>query len=114
MSRQDIIDKLLGTYGRFGITKEILEPCIDDGINNYDLSMEAIYNGLRMSLGNAFNVNEYFTVEDLMIITEETREEVVQRIEDMRSEISAGGSNPDDYIKEIQVERFILPPGYLN
>lgn len=51
---------LLANYGKYGVTRAELEPIIDDGIQNYDLSLEAIYSGLRMSLASAFNEHEYF------------------------------------------------------
>ncbi len=56
-------------YGKYGVTKAELEPIIDDGIQNYDLSLEAIYSGLRMSLASAFNEHEYFSLDDVMAIT---------------------------------------------
>ncbi len=74
-------------YGKYGVTRAELEPIIDDGIQNYDLSLEAIYSGLRMSLASAFNEHEYFSLDDVMAITGESREELLQRIEKCRQEL---------------------------
>lgn len=99
MDKNTIINNLLANYGKYGITKAELEPIIDDGIQNYDLSLEAIYSGLRMSLASAFNEHELFTMADVMAITGETKEELAKRIEQYRVELLTAGENPDDYFK---------------
>lgn len=42
------------------VTEAESEPMIDNGIQNYDLSLEALYSGLRMSLTSAYNEHEFF------------------------------------------------------
>ena len=85
MDREMVINNLLMNYGKYSVTRAELEPIIDDGIQNYDLSLEAIYSGLRMSLASAFNEHEYFSLDDVMAITGESREELLQRIEQCRN-----------------------------
>ena len=105
LDREMIINNLLANYGKYGVTKTELEPIIDDGIQNYDLSLEAIYSGLRMSLASAFNEHEYFSLDDVMAITGESREELLQRIEQCRQELIEVGENPDDYFKPVESQR---------
>ena len=102
MDRETIINNLLANYGKYGITRAELEHSIDSGINGYDLSLEAIYSGLRMSLASAFNEHEYFSLDDVMAITGESREELLQRIEQYRQELAEAGENPDDYFKPVE------------
>ena len=45
MDRETLIQNLLVNYGKFGITRTDFEPIIDDGIQNYNLSLEAVYSG---------------------------------------------------------------------
>lgn len=99
-----ILDGLesVGKYPSFHFS---LEPIIDDGIQNYDLSLEAIYSGLRMSLASAFNEHEYFSLDDVMAITGESREELLQRIEQCRQELIEVGENPDEYFKPVEPQR---------
>jgi hypothetical protein len=52
------MNNLLANYGKYSITRAELEPIIDDGIQNYDLSLEAICIGLKMGLASAFNEYE--------------------------------------------------------
>lgn len=81
-----------------------ITPTYDDGIQN-DLSLEAIYSGLRMSLASAFNEHEYFSLNDVMAITGESREELLQRIEQCRQELIEAGENPDEYFKPVEPQR---------
>lgn len=105
MDREMIINNLLADYGKYGVTRAELEPIIDDGIQNYDLSLEAIYSGLRMSLAFAFNEHKYFSLDDVMAITGESREELLQRIEQCRQEMIKAGENPDEYFKPVEPQR---------
>ena len=105
LDREMIINNLLANYGKYGVTRTELEPIIDDGIQNYDLSLEAIYSGLRMSLASAFNEHEYFSLDDVMAITGESREELLQRIEQCRKELIEAGENPDEYFKPVEPQR---------
>ena len=105
MDREMVINNLLMNYGKYSVTRAELEPIIDDGIQNYDLSLEAIYSGLRMSLASAFNEHEYFSLDDVMAITGESLEELLQRIEQCRQELIEAGENPDEYFKPIEPQR---------
>ena len=105
MDKNTLINNLLTNYAKYGVTRAELEPIIDDGIQNYDLSLEAIYSGLRMSLASAFNEHEYFSLDDVMTITGESQEELLQRIERCRQELIEAGENPDEYFKPIEPQR---------
>lgn len=99
MTFEDAKKNLLVNYSKYGITEQIIIDAMNDGIDNYDLSVDAAYNGLRMALSTTIGKGEqeYFSIEDVMSITGETREEVIQRVEDMLAEIKERGENPDDY-----------------
>ena len=105
MDRETIINNLVANYGKYGISREILEPIINDGIQRYGLSLEAIYSGLRMSFAFAYNEREYFSLDDVMAITGESREEILQRIEQCRQEMIGAGGNPDEYFKPVETQR---------
>ena len=116
MERVDALANLLATYGS-KVDIDTLGNALYEGIDDYVLSVEGAYNGLRMALGKAFGVKEYFTVEDVMSVTGESREEVVKHIQEMLDDAKANGENPDDYAMEIdrnKTIKFILPKGYLN
>ncbi len=100
-----LINNLLANYGKYGVTRAELEPIIDDDIQNYYLSLEAIYSGLRMSLVSAFNEHEYFSLDDVKAITGESKTELLQRIEQCRQELIEAGETPDDYFKSVEPQR---------
>lgn len=104
MDKETIITNILASYGKYGITKEKLQHMIEEGIKR-DLSLQTIYNGLRMSLASTFGEHEFFTLDDVMEITEESREELLQRIEQCRQELEEAGENPDDYFKPVEPQR---------
>ena len=114
MDKETVINNILANYGKYGITKEELQRMVENGMKNYDLSLDAIYNGLRMSLASAFGEHEFFSLDDVMSITGESREELLQRIEQCRQELIETGENPDDYFKPIQPQKaavYYFPDG---
>lgn len=116
MSRQDVINNIMASYGRFGVTVDLIEEDIRSG-EEQGFSYLTIYTILRMALASAFGTEEYFTPAELAEALGMTEEEVIQEIERMRENIAAMGLNPDDYTYKIDSEdkkNFILPPGYLN
>ena len=114
MDKETVINNVLANYGKYGITKEELQRMVENGMKNYDLSLDAIYNGLRMSLASAFGEHEFFSLDDVMAITGESREELLQRIEQCRQELIEAGENPDDYFKPVQPQKaavYYFPDG---
>ncbi len=76
-----------------------------DGIEKQGFTPLDTYNLLRMSPGHEFNEHEYFSLDDVMAITGESREELLQRIEQCRQELIEAGENPDDYFKPVELQR---------
>lgn len=104
MTYQNAVNNLMVTYGKYGITKESIKEQLNSGIMENGFSVNAAYNGIRMVLGGLFNEREYFSVEDIVEITGESRETIVQTIEDMRQQAIDNGENPDDYATEVHKE----------
>lgn len=97
MTFKTAVDNLVRTYEKYGFTKEVIEEQIKDGIMNQGFSVNVAYNGVRMVLAQITGKREYFSIEDMMEITGESREELIKRIEEMRADAQAAGKNPDDY-----------------
>lgn len=89
-------------YREYGIQRDLIKDLMKSGMEANGLTLRSVYNGMRMSLGTTFGVDENFTVEDVMDITGESRGEVLKRIEEMREEVAAMGENPDDYAKPVE------------
>ena len=97
MTFQKALDALCEKYGKYGYEREFLADLLNSGIGEHEFSVRAAYNGVRMSLAHFTGEHELFNIEDVMEITGESREELLDRIEEYREELAAAGENPDDY-----------------
>ena len=72
MTRNEVLDKQLSKYGKYGYTRLKISGLIKDG-ENHGFSYTMIYNGLRMALSNATGEHEYFSLQDMMEDRKSTR-----------------------------------------
>ncbi len=85
------LEEIAQRYAKYGVT---LKDCINiynSGLEN-EISEESAVIGLRLALSSHFNEHEYFTSEDVAVVTGETVEQVNQRIEDNKDELMKNGS----------------------
>lgn len=97
MTFKTAVDNLVRTYEKYGFTRSEIEEQMKDGIMNHGFSVNTCYNGTRLALAHITGEHECFSIEDMMEITGESREEVLKQVEDMRAAALAAGENPDDY-----------------
>ena len=115
MTFKTAVDNLVRTYEKYGFTKEVIEEQIKDGIMNQGFSVNVAYNGVRMVLAQITGKREYFSIEDMMEITGESREEVLKQVEDMRAAALAAGENPDDYAVPVTKSKVLyFPDGFTS
>ena len=62
MTTEQAIKRLYGTYGKFGISKDLITKLFMDGIGQQGFTPLATYNLLRMSLGEELQKHNYLTV----------------------------------------------------
>lgn len=111
MTFQTALDNLCAKYERYGFSREELSKQLQGGVMEYGFSVNVAYNGIRMILANLTGEHELFTIEDVMEITGESREELTERIEQYREELTVAGKNPDDYFKPVEPMKFYFPGG---
>lgn len=114
MTFKTAVDNLAGTYEKYGFTREEIEKLLKDGIMNQGFSVSVAYNGVRMVLAHVTGEHEYFSIEDMMEITGESREEVVKQVEDMRSAAVTAGENPDNYAVPVERKILYFPDGFTS
>ena len=90
MTRNEVLDKLLSKYGKYGYTRLKISGLIKDG-EKHGFSYTMIYNGLRMAFSNVTGEHEYFSLQDM----------IIARIEDSREELRKNGEDPDDYFVQV-------------
>jgi len=116
MNREDVINNIMSTYGKYGFTRESIEEQVKSG-ERHGFSYQTIYTGLRMSLGGVTGEREHFTVAEMSEAFGETEEEIINQIEAMKTQLEAAGENVKDYVTEIKPEdrqRFLIMPGGLE
>ena len=114
MTFKTAVDNLVGTYEKYGFAREEIEKLLKDGIMNQGFSVSVAYHGVRMVLAHVTGEHEYFSIEDMMEITGESREEVVKQVEDMRSAAVAAGENPDNYAVPVERKILYFPDGFTS
>lgn len=114
MTFKTAVDNLVRTYEKYGFSRSEIEEHMKDGIMNQGFSVSVAYNGIRLTLAHVTGEHEYFSIEDMMEITGESREEVLKQVEDMRSAAVAAGENPDDYAVPVERKILYFPDGFTS
>ena len=110
MTIEEGVDKLMTTYARFGIDRREIVRLMRSGIENYDLTVESTFHGLRMMLGARFGIPETFTQKDVALMLNISEREAVERIEETKAELLAQGEDISQYIiSEPKRQKFIVP-----
>lgn len=111
MTIEQAADKLMATYARFGIDRREIVRLMRSGIENYDLTIGAVFNGCRMMLSEQFHTQELFSQRDIAEMLEISEEEAVERIEEVKAQLLEQGEDISQYIiSEPQHQKFILSP----
>lgn len=61
----DAVSSIFANYGKYGITKQQIEELIQNGLEEYGLTVQTCYNGLRMSLGLNMENKKHFPLMKL-------------------------------------------------
>lgn len=109
MTFQTALNNLYANYKQYGVSKEFLSEQLRGGVLEHGFSVEAAYHDLRMVLAQVTGEHGLFSIDDVSAITGESRQELIERIEQYREELAAAGKNPDDYFMLVEpVEKTIL------
>ncbi len=95
MSFSMALDNLCRNYGKY-MTRQEYSNLLKSGIDR-GLTVKGAYNGIKMVIASETGQREYFTVDDVCEITGESRETVLERIEEMKKELISRGENPNKH-----------------
>lgn len=107
MDRKMIIQNIMINYGKYGITEEIVNEIIDAGLEsgaNYDL----IYLDLMKRISEITQEEFICMPEDMARAYNVPVETIYKMIQEGREELIAAGENPNEYFKEVPVNRFMM------
>ncbi|MBQ4523782.1 MAG: hypothetical protein IJA10_12640 [Lachnospiraceae bacterium] len=107
MNKETVIKNITYNYGKYGITREIIEPLIDSGVSE-GLSYDLIYLTIKAELSKLVGEEFFCTSSDMARAFGVSEEEVNRVIENSREELIDSGENPDDYFKEMQTMKFMM------
>ena len=102
MSFTDALDNLCANYGKYGMSREEFARLLRSGIDG-GLTVRAAYLGVKMVSAMENGEQEFFSIDDVMEVTGESREWVNEQIERLRAEDIAAGIDPDTH--SIQIDR---------
>lgn len=100
MTRELVVENLLDTYGKYGVTEKDIDCNIESGIET-GLNMTAIYIGLDMIFARLFGVERYYSPIDLAEAFECSVEEIMAGAEDAIREAQSRGVDTSDYILDV-------------
>lgn len=107
MDRETVIQNLVTNYGEYGITREILDPLIDDGIKE-GFSYELIYWQLKSELTKLAGEEFYCTSSDMARAFGMSDDEMNRIIEEAREELIADGEDTDEYFRTVETTKFMM------
>ena len=111
MTIEEAAVELMKTYGKFGVDEKELIRLMRDGVEHYELTIEAVHCGLRMMLGMQFGIPETFTQRDVAAMLEISEEEAVEQIEKAKAQLIEQGEDMSKYIiSEPKRQKFMLSP----
>ncbi|MEY8356980.1 hypothetical protein AALB39_27050 [Lachnospiraceae bacterium 54-53] len=113
MTRQDVINNIMASYGDYDISLDWLEDliriCLEKGF-----SYQAAYNRIRMEIGTATGTREVFTIAETAEALGVSEEKVIEAALRLNREAEAAGEGPEHYYKKVDpdtIQRFCYPAG---
>lgn len=107
MTRELIIQNIMLNYGKYGITSDMVNEVINVGLEG-GMSYDMIY------LDTIRRISE-ITGEEFLCSSSEmakamgvSEEEMARMIDEARRELIEAGEDPDDYFREVPVQRFLM------
>lgn len=107
MDREMILENIMNNYGRYGITTDMVEEVIDVGLEG-GLTYEFIYYDICRKISEITGEEFYCTSSDMAKAFGVSDDEMQKIIEEAREELIEAGEDPDEYFREVPVQRFMM------
>lgn len=115
MTKQDVINNIMASYGVCDIPLEWLENLINI-CREKGFSYQAAYNRIRLEISTAMGTREVFTIVETAEALGVPEEKVIEAALQLNREAEAAGEGPDRYYKKVDldaIQRFVVQPGEL-
>lgn len=107
MDRQIIIQNIMANYGKYGITPDMINEVIDAGLEG-GLSYDMIYLDTMRRISEITGEEFLCSSSDMARAMGVSEDEILRMIEEAREELIETGKDPDEYFKEVPVQRFMM------
>ena len=107
MDRETIIQNIMANYGKYGITQDMVEVVIDAGIEG-GMSYDLIYLDICRRISEITGEEFLYSSSDMARAFGVTDNEMDKIIKEAREELIEAGENPDEYFREVPVQRFMM------
>ena len=107
MDKQTVIQNIMNNYSKYGITQDMVEEVIDAGLEG-GMSYDLIYLDICRRISEITGEEFLCSSSDMARAFNVSDEEMDKIIEEARQELLEAGENPDEYFREVPVQRFMM------
>lgn len=107
MTRELIIQNIMINYGKYGITPDMVNEVIDAGIGG-GMSYDLIYLDTMRRISEITGEEFLCSSSDMARAMGVSEEEMARMIDEARKELIEEGEDPDEYFREVPVQRFMM------
>lgn len=107
MDREMVMQNIMTNYGKYGITEDMVNEVIDTGLEG-GLTYEFIYYDICRKISEITGEEFYCTSSDMAKAFNVSQEEMDRIIEEARQELIEAGEDPNEYFREVPVQRFMM------
>lgn len=107
MDREMVLQNIMNNYGKHGITEDMVNEVIDIGLEG-GLTYEFIYYDMCRKISEITGEEFVCTSSDMAKAFGVSNEEMQKIIEEARQELIEAGEDPNDYFREVPVQRFMM------
>lgn len=107
MDRKMILQNIMNNYKQYGITEDMVNEVIDAGLEG-GMSYDLIYFDICRKISEITGEEFYCTSSDMARAFGVSDEEMSKIIQEARQELIEAGENPDEYFREVPVQRFMM------
>lgn len=107
MDREMVLQNIMNNYGKFGISTNMVEEVIDAGLEG-GMSYDLIYFDICRKISEITGEEFYCISSDMARAFGVSDEEMSKIIQEARQELIEAGENPDEYFREVSVQRFMM------
>lgn len=107
MDREVVMQNIMNNYGKYGVTKDMINNIIDIGLEG-GLSYDFIYYDICRKLSEITGEEFICTSSDVARVFNISDEEMHKIIQEAREELIKAGKNPDEYFREVKTTTYLM------